>query len=133
VEVAAYESRVTETIASIPLFVIPVVPLSVVPTHGMRPLAALAPRASDIDGLLDSLLPGLNDELHFPARLAIYFGAPERVVENPCEILVAGETDIGVFAVEVTRFCGCVISLVFDQVSSLLPRVAMLRHPSACR
>jgi hypothetical protein len=119
---ATHESRVPEAIAPVPLFVIPVVPLSVIPAHGMRALAALAHRASDIHGVLDSLLPGLDDELHFPARLAINLGAAERVIQNACEIIVARDAHVGVFTVEVARERGLFISFVFESHVSSLPR-----------
>jgi hypothetical protein len=120
VERATDESRVPEAIAPIPLFVIPVVPLSVVPAHGMRPFAALAHRASDIHGVLDSLFPGLDDELHFPARLAVDFRAPERVVQNPREKIVARDAHVGVFAVEVARECRRFVPFVLNHTSLVI-------------
>lgn len=103
VKCATDDSSVRETVAAIPLFVILVIPFCVIPTHGMWTLAALAHRASDIHGVLNALLPGLDRELHFPARLAVDFGAPEGVVQNPREIIMAREAHVGVLAMEVTR------------------------------
>ena len=133
VKVATHDSSVRETVAAIPLFVILVIPFCVVPTHGMRTLAALAHRASDIHGALNALLSRLDRELHFPARLAVDFGAPERVVQNPREILVARDAHVGFFAVEVARECGLFISFVFEcQVSSLQVPYPTLPGPFSC-
>jgi hypothetical protein len=68
--------------------------------------------------MLNSLLSRLNDELHFPARLAVDLGAPERVIQNPREIIVARDAHIGVFAVEVARECCLFIAFVLKHIFS---------------